>query len=75
LKIELKILTPLHSLLRKEGRSYDNDSKLFIKSSENNDYLSGMMHNMQYIKKYPPLYEVERGKKGVSTQAFRIIPR
>jgi hypothetical protein len=46
-----------------------------LNTSEKYDYLSGMMHNMQYIKKYPPLYEVERGKKGVSTQAFRIILR
>jgi hypothetical protein len=46
-----------------------------LNTSEKYDYLSGMMHNMQYIKKYPPLYEVERGKKGVSTQAFRITLR
>ena len=29
-----------------------------LNTSEKYDYLSGMMYNMQYIKKYPPLYEV-----------------
>jgi hypothetical protein len=46
-----------------------------LNTSEKYNYLSGMMPNMQYIRKYPPLYEVERGTKGVSIQVFRIVPQ
>jgi len=80
---EANQLTPIPFLLRKEGSARDRVSSVMIKilpfgecchpetilldAKVLFDFL-GMTHIIQHISELPPLYEVERGIKGVSTK-------